>query len=164
MVNYLKMPKKQQVLALLDLGWSYRRIPRWVQGRWSAAAWFRFNRWAGHAPFKSASGSPSSRTSRYTLGYQKCRTHSWCRRMLARSYRARSPRYPLSCACDSRAGIDWDAFDTLHVEAFRSRDWLVTLYRLTSAVKAEQDAWGKEVVRKYSKTDTDRARANFMDN
>ena len=26
MPNYLKMPKKQQVLALLDLGWSYRRI------------------------------------------------------------------------------------------------------------------------------------------
>ena len=26
MANYLKMPKKQQVLALLDLGWSYRRI------------------------------------------------------------------------------------------------------------------------------------------
>ena len=28
MPNYLKMPKKQQVLALLDLGWSYRRIQR----------------------------------------------------------------------------------------------------------------------------------------
>lgn len=28
MANYLKMPKKQQVLALLDLGWSYRRIQR----------------------------------------------------------------------------------------------------------------------------------------
>lgn len=28
MANYLKMPKKQQVLALLDLGWSYRRIER----------------------------------------------------------------------------------------------------------------------------------------
>ena len=26
MPNYLKMPKKQQVLALLELGWSYRRI------------------------------------------------------------------------------------------------------------------------------------------
>ena len=26
MANYLKMPKKQQVLALLDLGWSYGRI------------------------------------------------------------------------------------------------------------------------------------------
>ncbi len=26
MANYLKMPKKQQVLALLDLGWNYRRI------------------------------------------------------------------------------------------------------------------------------------------
>jgi hypothetical protein len=26
MANYLQMPKKQQVLALLDLGWSYRRI------------------------------------------------------------------------------------------------------------------------------------------
>ena len=26
MANYLKMPKKQQVLALLALGWSYRRI------------------------------------------------------------------------------------------------------------------------------------------
>jgi len=26
MANYLKMPKKQQVFALLDLGWSYRRI------------------------------------------------------------------------------------------------------------------------------------------
>jgi transposase len=26
MPNYLKMPKKSQVLALLDLGWSYRRI------------------------------------------------------------------------------------------------------------------------------------------
>src|SRR5439155_19682525 len=26
MSNYLKMPKKTQVLALLELGWSYRRI------------------------------------------------------------------------------------------------------------------------------------------
>ena len=26
MTNYLKMPKKTQVLALLALGWSYRRI------------------------------------------------------------------------------------------------------------------------------------------
>ena len=26
MPNYLKMPKKTQVLALLELGWSYRRI------------------------------------------------------------------------------------------------------------------------------------------
>ena len=26
MPNYLKMPKKAQVLALLELGWSYRRI------------------------------------------------------------------------------------------------------------------------------------------
>src|SRR5215467_4568672 len=26
MPNYLKMPKKSQVLALLDLGWSYRHI------------------------------------------------------------------------------------------------------------------------------------------
>ena len=26
MTNYLKMPKKQQVIALLALGWSYRRI------------------------------------------------------------------------------------------------------------------------------------------
>ena len=30
MANYLTMPKKQQVLALLDLGWSYRRIQREV--------------------------------------------------------------------------------------------------------------------------------------
>jgi transposase len=28
MANHLKMPKKSQVLALLDLGWSYRRIER----------------------------------------------------------------------------------------------------------------------------------------
>ena len=26
MPNYLKMPKKSQVFALLELGWSYRRI------------------------------------------------------------------------------------------------------------------------------------------
>ena len=26
MPNYLKMPKKAQVLALLELGWSYRRL------------------------------------------------------------------------------------------------------------------------------------------
>src|SRR2546425_8765229 len=26
MPNYLKMPKKSQVLALLELGWTYRRI------------------------------------------------------------------------------------------------------------------------------------------
>ena len=26
MVNYLKMKKRQQVIALLDLGWTYRRI------------------------------------------------------------------------------------------------------------------------------------------
>ena len=28
MPNYLKMPKKSQVLVLLELGWSYRRIER----------------------------------------------------------------------------------------------------------------------------------------
>jgi hypothetical protein len=28
MANYLQMPKKQQVLALLELGWSHRRIQR----------------------------------------------------------------------------------------------------------------------------------------
>lgn len=28
MPNYLKMPKKSQVLALLELGWSYRWIER----------------------------------------------------------------------------------------------------------------------------------------
>ena len=28
MTNCLKMPKKSQVLALLELGWSYRRIGR----------------------------------------------------------------------------------------------------------------------------------------
>jgi hypothetical protein len=28
MANYLKMLKKSQVLALLELGWSYRRIQR----------------------------------------------------------------------------------------------------------------------------------------
>jgi hypothetical protein len=28
MPNYLKMPKKSQILALLELGWSYRRIQR----------------------------------------------------------------------------------------------------------------------------------------
>ena len=26
MPNYLKMPKRSQVVALLELGWSYRRI------------------------------------------------------------------------------------------------------------------------------------------
>ena len=26
MPNYLKMPKKSQIVALLELGWSYRRI------------------------------------------------------------------------------------------------------------------------------------------
>ena len=28
MANYLQMSKKQQVLALLELGWSHRRIQR----------------------------------------------------------------------------------------------------------------------------------------
>ena len=28
MANYLQMPKKQQVVALLELGWSHRRIQR----------------------------------------------------------------------------------------------------------------------------------------
>ncbi len=28
MVNYLKMVEKQRILALLELGWSYRRIQR----------------------------------------------------------------------------------------------------------------------------------------
>ena len=28
MGNYLKMPDKRRVLALLELGWSYRRIER----------------------------------------------------------------------------------------------------------------------------------------
>ena len=33
MPNYLKMPKKSQVIALLELGWIYRRIEVETKGK-----------------------------------------------------------------------------------------------------------------------------------
>jgi transposase len=55
MANYLTMPKKQQVLALLDLGWSYRRIQREVGVRRETVSKYDVERQA--KPAKTFAGS-----------------------------------------------------------------------------------------------------------
>lgn len=62
-----------------------------------------------------------------------------------------------------RAGIDWNAYSSFTVQEFRPREWVLDLYRTAAAVVSEQNAWGKEVVKKASVTAPDRARKNFMD-
>ena len=67
MPNYLKMPKQQQVLALLELGWSYRRIEaetgvrRETVGRYDRA---RQAKAAKTFPGSEVAGSPRRRGDR----------------------------------------------------------------------------------------------------
>ena len=55
MVNVLKMEKKQTVLALLKLGWSYRRIERETGVRRETTA--GYDRSRDSKPAKAAPGS-----------------------------------------------------------------------------------------------------------
>jgi hypothetical protein len=57
MPNYLKMPKKSQVLALLDLGWSYRRIEAETGVRRETVS--RYDRIRRANAAKTFAGSPS---------------------------------------------------------------------------------------------------------
>jgi transposase len=59
MANYLKMPKKSQVLALLELGWSYRRIERETGVRRETVSGYDQTRRAN--PAKTFPGSDTSR-------------------------------------------------------------------------------------------------------
>ena len=59
MANYLKMPKKQQVLALLDLGWSYRRIQRETGVRRETVSEYDLQRQAKAAKTFAGSESPA---------------------------------------------------------------------------------------------------------
>jgi transposase len=59
MPNYLKMPKKSQVLALLELGWSYRRIQRETGVRRETVSGYDQSRRANPAKtFPGADASP----------------------------------------------------------------------------------------------------------
>jgi transposase len=58
MPNYLKMPKKSQVLALLELGWSYRRIQRETGVRRETVSGYDQSRRAN--PAKTFPGSDAS--------------------------------------------------------------------------------------------------------
>ena len=58
MPNYLKMPKKSQVLALLELGWSYRRIQRETGVRRETVSGYDQSRRAN--PAKAFPGSDAS--------------------------------------------------------------------------------------------------------
>jgi len=61
MPNYLKMPKKSQVLALLELGWSYRRIERETGVRRETVSGYDQLRRANPAnTFPGSDGSPPS--------------------------------------------------------------------------------------------------------
>ncbi len=63
MPNYLKMPKKSQVLALLELGWSYRRIEAETGARRETVSGYDKVRRANAAktfPGSDASPSPES--------------------------------------------------------------------------------------------------------
>jgi len=58
MPNYLKMPKKSQVLALLELGWSYRRIEAETGVRRETVS--GYDRARGANPAKTFPGSAPS--------------------------------------------------------------------------------------------------------
>jgi len=59
MTNYLKMPKKSQVLALLELGWSYRRIEAETGVRRETVSRYNRMRQAKAAkPFPGSDASP----------------------------------------------------------------------------------------------------------
>ena len=60
MANYLKMSKRQQVIALLDLGWTYRRIEAETGVRRETVS--RYDRWRrsnAAKVFPGSDGSPS---------------------------------------------------------------------------------------------------------
>ena len=61
MPNYLQMPKKQQVLALLDLGWTYRRIEAETGVRRETVS--RYDRVRRGNAAKTFHGSDASRSS-----------------------------------------------------------------------------------------------------
>src|SRR5215831_2743662 len=58
MPNYLKMPKKSQVLALLELGWSYRRIEAETGVRRATVS--RYDRMRGSNAAKTFPGSDAA--------------------------------------------------------------------------------------------------------
>src|SRR4030095_4807472 len=61
MSNYLKMPKKSQVLALLELGWSYRRIEAETGVRRETVSGYdRMRRSNAAKTFPGSDASPSS--------------------------------------------------------------------------------------------------------
>jgi hypothetical protein len=68
MANYLKMPKKQQVLALLDLGWSYRRIETETGIRRETVSRYAARRRANAAKTSPGSSSTPDTTSPATAG------------------------------------------------------------------------------------------------
>ena len=57
--NYLKMVEKQRILALLELGWSYRRIERETGVCRETIA--RYDPWRGPKPAKVTAGSASAK-------------------------------------------------------------------------------------------------------
>src|SRR5881392_1298315 len=62
MPNYLKMPKKAQVLALLELGWSYRRIEAETGVRRETVSGYDEGRQANAAKTFAGSGSKPAKT------------------------------------------------------------------------------------------------------
>jgi hypothetical protein len=63
MANYLQMSKKQQVLALLELGWSHRRIQREIGvDRGTVATYDRARRANPAKPFPGSEGATPAKT------------------------------------------------------------------------------------------------------
>ena len=58
MGNYLKMPDRQRIQALLELGWSYRRIEREIGVRRETIA--RYDHRRSPKPAKLTTGSRSA--------------------------------------------------------------------------------------------------------
>ena len=96
MPNYLKMPKKSLVLALLELGWSYRRIQAETGVRRETVSGYSAARQAGRLPLDAALGLVDS----YSPGVARwmCRAGT-----LAGSYQAASQDLL------TYAGLDIDA-------------------------------------------------------
>lgn len=66
MLNYLKMPKQSQVVALLELGWSYRRIEAEIGIRRETVSRYDRVRRANAAKTFAGSEQGRRRTRRHT--------------------------------------------------------------------------------------------------
>lgn len=95
MPNYLKMPKKSQVLALLELGWSYRRIEAETGVRRETVSGYDAARQANAAKTFPGSGSsppPNTAASSIGDGSNAAKTFAGSELKPAKTFPGSSPR------------------------------------------------------------------------